>query len=216
MRSARARSCRCPSRRAPTRTIVPLVVLATLASCASPSALSSVVMSLPVLVLAEAHDLAVGPHLGDRLRQRGRRSARRRCASLPWRTPRAMLTGSPSRSSPSVTSTMTRTWSFDFGSCAKSSRAALERLGRRRAPTGMSFGSSCRKNCAMAPPSLVSGKLIGSPANAMAPKRAPGRSWIRRADLGLGARDAARRDVARVHALRVVEHDRRRRGSSRG
>ena len=33
----------------------------------------------------------------------------------------------------------------------------------------------------MAPPSLVSGKLIGSPANATAPKRAPGKSvtsWL--------------------------------------
>jgi hypothetical protein len=45
----------------------------------------------------------------------------------------------------------------------------------------MSFGESCRKNCEIAPPSLVSGKLIGSPANATAPKRAPGKSatsWL--------------------------------------
>ncbi len=48
-------------------------------------------------------------------------------------------------------------------------------------PTGMSFGVSWRKNCAMALPSLVSGKLSGSPANATAPKRAPGRSAISRA-----------------------------------
>jgi hypothetical protein len=40
----------------------------------------------------------------------------------------------------------------------------------------MSFGSSWRKNCAIAAESLVIGKLIGSPANATAPKRAPGRS----------------------------------------
>ena len=33
----------------------------------------------------------------------------------------------------------------------------------------------------MAAPSLVSGKLIGSPAKATAPKRAPGRSWMSRA-----------------------------------
>ena len=71
---------------------------------------------------------------------------------------------------------ITRTWSRDFGSFESSSRARSRARAVAVPPTGMSFGSSWRKNCAIAAPSLVSGKLIGSPANATAPKRAPG-SW---------------------------------------
>jgi hypothetical protein len=74
-------------------------------------------------------------------------------------------------------------------------------------PTGMSLGSSCRKNCAIAPPSLVRGNRMASPAKATAPKRAPGSSRTRVATSPLAAR-CATLHVARVHALRDVEHDR--------
>ena len=78
-----------------------------------------------------------------------------------------------------------RTCSVDFGIARKSSRACSSARAMAVPPTGMSFGSSWRKNCAIAAPSLVSGKPIGSPANATAPKRAPSRSRMRRATSAL-------------------------------
>jgi hypothetical protein len=78
-----------------------------------------------------------------------------------------------------VTSTIRRTWSLVVGSRASSSRARSSAFAVAVPPTGMSFGFIWRKNCATAAPSLVSGKLIGSPAKATAAKRAPGRLWMR-------------------------------------
>ena len=48
---------------------------------------------------------------------------------------------------------------------------------------------------------------MGSPAKATAPKRAPGQVVNEPRHLGFGSVDARRCDVARVHALREIEHD---------
>ena len=59
---------------------------------------------------------------------------------LALRSSARRSTGSPSRSSPSVTRTMTRTWSFDFGSRAKTSRPRSRAPRRRRAADGHVVG----------------------------------------------------------------------------
>ena len=67
-------------------------------------------------------------------------------------------------------------------------------------PTGMSFGSSWRRNCAIAAPSAVSGKPMGSPAKATAAKRAPSRSRTRRATSTL-ARKIREGSTSRAYML---------------
>ena len=162
---------------------------------------------LAVVVVADADDSCRRRPPRGSARACGRRSARRRSACPPRAHFAATLTGSPSRSSPSVTSTMMRTWSFDFGSRAKSSRARSSARAspcRRRACRSDRAGGRTARSRA---PSLVSGKLIGSPANATA-REARARQLLDEARRPRPWRgDAARLDVARVHALRVVEHD---------
>jgi len=72
-------------------------------------------------------------------------------------------------------------------------------------PTGMSLGSVCRRNWAMAAPSEVSGKPRGSPAKATAPKRAPLSSRTMRATSALAR---AMREGATSRAYMLLEKSR--------
>ena len=181
------------------RTTKPPPDFAVSANCASPSAVSAVVMGLPCESLRHPRSLPLSSTSGTGSGVRPPICTTltvmpSSCAAL------AMEDGSPSRSSPSVTSTsILACFSVEGSRLNRSCPAAMARA-NEVPPTGMSFGVNCRKNCAMAVPSDVNGNVMGSPAKATAPNRAPRSSEMSR-ETSLLARSVRDGETSRANML---------------
>ena len=159
-----------------------------------------------VVAAANAADLTVRPRRRELPPGCGRRSERHRSGSLPLRSSRQPPPDRPRDPRRRCTRTITRTWSRDFGSRAKTFMRRFERAGGR--------GSSDRHVVRFElPKELSDGRAVARQRETHRftgerhrPETRPRQVADQPGHLGLRARNPTRHDVARIHALRVVQH----------